>query len=452
MKADNGKEIIYGNVPLTFLKFTIPNVIGFIAMSSSGIVGGIFVGRYVGPEALAAVNIVIPIFTFVFGIAIMLTIGGAVRVGKYLGENDNLSASRTFTKIIAVISAIALIMTAVCALFNETVVALLGANEELKPISREYLRTLSAFFFFQAMEYALSVFVRVDGRPYLASSAVLAGAVINALLNWLFVIKLGWGVAGSALATGTAFTVSFLILSTHFISGRNKLRLVKKTGSWKEILSAAYNGSSELLSEVSAGVVALMFNWIMITKIGTQGVAAFTFINYAIWAGGMLCYAVGDSIVPLVSINYGARKPDRIKKFMGLALGSVFAIGTSIFVIMTLIPDKMIAVFLPDKSSEAFQIALVFASYIRWVFFFSGLNIIFSAYFTAMHRPLESVIIAGSRGLVLPVALVFLLPFVFGVYGIYAALPIAEVSTLAAAIFLWKINSPSKRIERSLAM
>ena len=452
MSLNKGKNIISGNIPITFFKFTLPNVAGLVAMSSAGIIDGMFVGLYIGENALAAVNIVMPIYSIVFGIAIMLTIGGAVRTGKYLGEKDEFKANTMFTKIIVVITVVSIAITTICLLFNKQVVKIFGADKVLEPYAMEYLTILSLFFFFQVMQYALSVFVRVDGRPYLSSGALVIGSTINAVLDYIFIKVLGFGLTGAALATGISAIIPFFLLISHFFSRANKLKLVKISGGWKEVLSAAYNGSSELLSEMSAGIVLFIFNWIMITNIGPQGVAAFTSINYILWACGMFCYGVGDSVVPLVSVNYGAKKVLRIKKFMFLALISVFAICICIFIVMVFIPQEIISIFLPDRNSEAFFMALEFASYIKWGILFTGLNIIFSSYFTAIQRPIESVIIASSRGLIFPVISVITLLNIFGVKGTYMALPLSEIITIAIAIILWKLNSPSKQIERISGM
>lgn len=441
MKENNTDlEIVNGSVLKVFLKFTLPNVIGFMAMSSSALVDGIFVGKYVGETALAAINIVIPIMTLVYGIAIMLSIGGAVRVGKYLGEHNFQQASVTFTNIHITIASIATIMSIVCVFFSDTVVRMLGANSEIAPYAIIYLRTMGIFFLVQAFEYSFSVFVRVDESPYLASVAVILGAGINCGLDYLFIVIMEKGIWGAAFSTGISYTVSALILVTHFLLKRGNLRFLFKKYDKKEILSSAYNGSSEFLSEASSGVVAFLFNWVMITKLGTKGVAAFTVINYAIWSMNMLCYSIGDSLVPLMSVNYGARNKERILKFLKIGLFSVILIGMTVFCIMAFIPEKLVSLFLNPKTregKEAFELAVVFASYIKWAFIFSGSSIIISAYFTSIHKPLQSVLIAGSRGLWFPVIFLGVLPMIVGPYGIYIAVPLAEIVTLVLGILLY---------------
>lgn len=448
MSYDKGKFIIKGNVLSTFLRFTIPNMFGLFALTSAGIVDGIFLGRYVGENALAAVNIVMPMYSVIFGVTIMLTIGGAVRTGKYLGENNVIDASKTFTKIFILISIISITVSIISFIFTDKVVSLLGANDVLQPYSKQYLKVLCIFFFFQAMQFMVSVFIRVDGRPYLASSTLILGAVTNIILDYIFIVILELGVKGAAYATGASAIIPFLILMTHFISKKNKLFFTKKLDNWKEIALSAYNGSSELLSELSAGIIILLFNNIMISNLGAEGVAAFTAINYALWMCAMLSYSIGDSLVPLISVNFGARKFIRIKYFLFFALASVFSLGLITFGTMALIPEIILSKFLPDESSNAFKYALEFAFNIKWAFLFIGINIVLSAYFTAIHRPMESVIIASLRGLILPVLLLFTLPEFLGTKGIYISLPIAEITTLLVAIILWKYNNTSKRIER----
>ena len=356
----NELEIASGNIYKTFFKFTLPNMVGLIAMSSVALVDGYFVGNYVNSVALAAVNIIIPLITVVFGISIMLTIGAAVLIGTYLGEGKVNKASAVFTKVMITITVISLFFTVLCLIFSEEVSRLLGANDEIMVYAVPYLKMVSIFFLFQALEYSLSVIIRTDGNPYLASTAVLFGAVLNFILDYIFIVKMNMGISGAALGTGISFMTSTFLMLFHFILKKGKVYLTKQIGKWEEIIYAAYNGSSELLSEASVAVVAYLFNNIMVQNLGTYGVEAFAVINYALWATNMLCYAVGDSLVPLISINYGAMQYKRIQKILSLSRISVIFIGASVFALFTFIPEKIIATLLnPVTDKDAFDIALV---------------------------------------------------------------------------------------------
>ncbi len=443
----NELEIASGNIYKTFFKFTLPNMVGLIAMSSVSLVDGYFVGNYVSSVALAAVNIIIPLITVVFGISIMLTIGAAVLIGTYLGEGKVNKASAVFTKVMITITVISLFFTVLSFIFSEEVSRLLGANDEIMVYAVPYLKMVSIFFLFQALEYSLSVIIRTDGNPYLASTAVLLGAVLNFILDYIFIVKMNMGISGAALGTGISFMTSTFLMLFHFILKKGRVYLTKQIGKWKEIIYASYNGSSELLSEASVAVVAYLFNNIMVQNLGTYGVEAFAVINYALWATNMLCYAVGDSLVPLISINYGAMQYKRIQKILSLSRISVIFIGASVFALFTFIPEKIIATLLnPVTDKDAFDIALVFADYMKYAFLILGLNMVYSSSFTAFQKPLHSVVVALSRGLILPVIFIFTMPLFFEETGIYIAVPLAETATLILGFILWRNTAVIKKV------
>ncbi len=450
MIKNNDLEIASGNIYKTFFKFSLPNMVGLMAMSSVALVDAYFVSQYVSPVAFAAVNIIMPLITIVFGIAIMFTIGAAVLVGTYLGENKIVKARAVFTKVMITISSISLFFSVVCYFFSYDVARLLHANDEIMVYAKPYLEMVALFFLFQALEYSLSVMIRTDGNPYLASIAVLTGAVLNYILDYLFIVKMNMGIEGAALGTGISFMVSTFMLLFHFILKKGNLKLTNKIGRWKEIFIAAYNGSSELFSEASVAIIAYLFNKIMVESLGTYGVEAFAVINISLWAVNMLCYAIGDSLVPLLSINYGAGYYDRIKKILTLSRISVLFIGGLAFLLFTFIPEIIVSLLLDKKNKEAFEIALVFADYTKYAFLFLGLNIVFSSSFTAIQKPFHSIVVAALRGLILPVICIYFLPFILNETGLYMAISVAEFTTIILAYYLWKNTKVIRDINTNL--
>ena len=450
MIKNNDLEIASGNIYKTFFKFSLPNMVGLMAMSSVALVDAYFVSQYVSPVAFAAVNIIMPLITIVFGIAIMFTIGAAVLVGTYLGENKIVKARAVFTKVMITISSISLFFSVVCYFFSYDVARLLHANDEIMVYAKPYLEMVALFFLFQALEYSLSVMIRTDGNPYLASIAVLSGALLNFILDYIFIVKMNMGVEGAALGTGLSFMVSTFMLLFHFILKKGNLKLTKYIGRWKEIFFAAYNGSSELFSEASVAIVAYIFNRIMVESLGTYGVEAFAVINISLWAVNMLCYAIGDSLVPLLSINYGAGYYDRIKKILTLSRISVLFIGGLAFLLFTFIPEIIVSLLLDKKNKEAFEIALVFADYTKYAFLFLGLNIVFSSSFTAIQKPFHSIVVAALRGLILPVICIYFLPFILNETGLYMAISVAEFTTIILAYYLWKNTKVIRDINTNL--
>jgi putative MATE family efflux protein len=439
-------NMVMDNPIKVFFYYCLPSVLGMLAISSAGAIDAIFVGNFVGSSALAAINLIFPYYSLLFGFGVMIVTGSSVRCGKYMGEGNRRSASAIFTKtmIAIIISCIVIMMVGI--LFPENIVRLLGANEELTPDASLYLSIISSFVSVFIGAYALSIFVRIDGRPVLSSVSMIAGALCNVILDWWLIMELGMGVRGAAIATGGSQLINLFILLPHFFSRKAELKFRLDGGSWKEIWSACYNGLSELTNELSMGLVLLVFNWIIISRLGVPGVAAFTIINHTFWFGLMIAYGISESMLPVISTNLGARLPDRIKYFLILANSSAVGVGIVLFIFFTAFPEKLIGFFLKSNEFETIQIALSFTDIIKWAFFFSGINIILSAYFTAMHRPMESVVVALSRSLVLPVLALTILPLIYGNEGLYIAIPFAEAVTFFLALFLFLRNRPVKLV------
>ncbi len=447
MGRDRFVDMLQGNIVAVFFYHAIPNVLGMLAISSSGIVDGIFVGNYVGHSALAAINIIMPVFSLLLGVGIMFSVGGMVRCGKYIGESDYNAANAVFSKTLITVSFLTLLLALSGIVFIDQLVSMLGANESLAPLVREYLFVMLAFMFFLPVSFCLSFFVRVDGQPLLAASAIIIAAVINVLFDWLFVVSWDMGLQGAALATGIAHISSFLILMFHFISKKSILRFSWRQKEWKEMFHAAYNGSSEFANQLAAAIVILVFNWVMIGRFGVEGVAAFTIMHYLFFAEQIVVYGFSDALQPIVSTNYGARRPERIRGFLGLASICVAVVGFSLVVMLLSMPERLAGLFLDNGTAATMSITLAFISFSWPAFLWNGFNVVFSAYFTAVHKPVPSVLIALSRTLVFPVLFLSVLPLFFGDAGIFVTFSAAEFITFIFVMLFFSIMRPSKIIQ-----
>jgi Na+-driven multidrug efflux pump len=235
-------------------------------------------------------------------------------------------------------------------------------------------------------------------------------------------------------------------LLTHWFSARCNLKRISflecHRDGWSAVLKAAYNGFSEFANEMSIGLITLLFNWVMITRLGVEGVAAFTIISYLLYIGLEVCYGISESLQPTVSKNLGAKQPQRIVRFMQIAVLSCFAIGLLVSGLFLYIPETLVSLFLREGEDRTVEIALTFIALFWPAFLFNGMNITLASYFTALHKPLQSAAIAVSRSLVLPALGLLFLPFWFGDHGVYLAIPVAEALTFVLAIVLVSQNRP----------
>jgi len=423
-------------------------MIGMLAATSAGVIDGIFIGNFVGSAALAAVNISMPAFYLFAAVVFMLAVGGSVMCGKFMGENDHEAASAIFSKILYAVLTVSGLIVAVSLYFLDEVVALLGANEDLHGMVRDYMQIILWASPLLIIGLTLDYFVRVDGRPVLASFALVMFAASNILLDWLFVVVWAWGIKGAALATALSEAVILLILASHLFSAKCSLKLVAVPRRWRDgwdsVFRAAFNGFSEFANEMSLALITLLFNWVMITRLGVNGVAAFTIIGYLLMIGLEVCYGISDSLQPTISKNLGARQPRRIVQFTITAVISSFCIGLIVSALFILFPEALISIFLSEGENSTEAIALSFIAVFWPAFLFNGVNITLASYFTALHKPLQSAAIAVSRSLVLPAIGLMLLPAWLGDTGIFIAVPVAEALTLVIALILVVLNRPSR--------
>jgi len=437
---NNKYDPISGKVVPVFFHYAIPSVIGMLAATSAGVIDGIFVGNFVGATALAATNISMPAFALFGAVVFMLAVGGSVMCGKFIGEGDLQAASSIFSKTVYATLFITVLVSVCFLLFLDQLVSMLGANEELHGLVKDYMRIIVFAAPLLVLGLTLDYFVRIDGRPILASAALIAFAIINISLDYLFIVRLGWGIKGAAWATAIAEGCIFFFLLSHWFSARCTLRYIPflecHRDGWKDVFIAAYNGVSEFANAISIGLLTLLFNWVMITRLGVEGVAAFTIISYMLYIGLETCYGISESLQPTVSKNLGAKQPRRIVQFMLTAVLSCFAVGLLVSGIFLLIPETLISMFLREGENRTVEIALSFIAVFWPAFLFNGMNLTLSSYFTALHKPLHSATIALSRSLVLPVLGLLLLPRWFGDNGVFMAIPIAEAATFILAAVL----------------
>ena len=424
--SQNRASMLDRPVAQTFFRYGLPWSAAFLLLSSAGLVDTIFIGRYVGAQALAAVNIVSPVFSIFFGMGVMLSVGGTVRSAHHVGRGDLRAASAVFGRTMLLILLTGLVLA---------LLSLLGADGDVIRPAHQYLTTILLFSPVLPASYALSQFARVDQHPTLASLGLILSAGVNIILDYLFIARFGWGVQGAALATGLGFSCTLLLFLIHFLSRRALLRLTIKGCGWREILRASLNGSAESINEISVGSIILLINHLMMARFGSSGVAAFTVVSYGSWFGLTLAYGLSDTLSPLVSANHAAGLRQRTHSFLRVALLSLLALGVIMFLVFSLYPQELARLFLPDNAAVG-SLACDFIADFRWSFFFSGLNMGIACYLTGLNRSLQAVGMALSRSLVFPALFLSLFALWLEDEHIFWAIPLAEALTLLLGIGL----------------
>ncbi|GLQ32860.1 MATE family efflux transporter [Litoribrevibacter albus] len=428
--------VFTGPILRTFFYYVIPSIVGLIAITTASLVDGVVVGNYLGPEALAAITLLIPYFTLLFGIALMLAIGGSVRVGKYIGEQNIAAASAMFSKSLIATFVISSVAALITSLADDTLYRILGAPESLIPTLSAYFQVITWVMVLQLVTMVLYYFVRADDHPILATSALITGAVLNILFDILFIGYLDMGIAGAAYATGIAQVIQLLILGRYFISPKKTLSFSLRQQQWRELIHSAYNGVSEFINELSGGLIIFLLNWLLISRMGVDGVAAFTIVNYLIFLSLMMAYGIADALHLLVSQNFGAQNHRRIQHFLMTSLCSVALLGIGLVCLLTLAQTSVVHAFLDADQTHIAELSQTLIGFIWPLFLVNGANIMLSCYLTAIHQPTPSAAVALSRSLLLPGGLLLVLFWLLPGWSFLTALPIAEWLTFLLACVL----------------
>ena len=423
-KNENMKDSIdFGSmeIPRLFRKLLIPTVLGMVFSAAFVITDGIFVGRGVGSDALAAVNITAPLFLINTGVGLMFGVGASVVASIHLAHGKVKTARINVTQAVVVSSLLLVAYSLAICLFAPGAARLLGSSERLMPLVLEYMYWFVPFLPFSALLSSGMFFVRLDGAPNYAMLCNAVPAVINIALDYVFIFLFGWGMFGAALATSLGYVV-----------GAGSLRLTRRNVGYMCRL-----GLSTFLCE--GAIAAMMFtgNYVFIRYLGEDGVAAFSIACYFFPIIFMVYNAIGQSAQPILSYNFGAGNAERVQSAFRLAMMTAVLLGLAFFILTALFSRQIVGMFL-DEVYPAYGIAVGGLPLFASGFVFFAFNIVSIGYFQSVERARPAMTVTLLRGFVLLVACFVALPPLLGVRGIWLAVPCSEVLTAVAVVAIFR--------------
>lgn len=412
-------------VSKSFFQYLIPTLVGMTLMSINIVIDGIFVGNGVGPVALASVNIAVPVFSIIISLSLLIGIGGGALYSMSVGRGDMDQAQKVFSTSIALVAIIIVVVSFVSYLNIESLAGFFGANKETLPYVLDYMKILLIFGLFIALENCISIFVRNDGNPQLAMISLVVTALLNIVLDYWLIFILELEVTGAALATVIATVVGMLILMIHFFKKGTGLKFVKFKWNRENLKGISAMGFPSFLSEAGTGVFVIGYNIAMAHYAGTNGLAAFSVINYLHTFMFLAFIGIGSTIQPMISFYYGAKEFKAIRDTVKIAEKTALALGLLFIVIGFVGADFLVSIF-GVSSGEINALAtsgikLFFIGYL-----FMGINFIYMTYYQSIGYVKPSVGITVFRGFILLVLMLIVLPLLFGVTGVWLALPVAE--------------------------
>lgn len=431
-------SMLTDNVYKVFLRYIIPSILGLLAISSASIVDGYFIGNYVGYIALASINISYPIFSLLLGLALMFAVGNSVVFAKLFGEKKIKEGLNIFSKALIAIIFFSIFISLLIYLNFSHIFDLMGIKGELRELTASYLGIILLFIPFLMVGIVVDYFVRADENPNLSFLAMLFSAILNIVLDYLFIVVFDFGIKGAAYATGISYFSIIFFLLPHFLNKNNKLKFIKPSGSFILTCKALKNGISEFVNESSAGITIFIFNIIILRLLGDEGISAYTIVSYFIMINIMIGFAISDGLQPIIAKHFGAKEFYRIHLFTKLATKVIISFS-SIFVLFAIAyPEFFVYLFLNEKNENVENITIEFLKYTWIAFLFIGINILITSYLTSIHQPFASAIISLLRSLILPISFIWALSHFYGVIGIYITLACSEFITFLVALYFFQ--------------
>lgn len=417
-----------------FFKYLLPAVTGTLAIGILIFIDTVFIGRGIGAQGLAALNIALPAFTFYCCVGYLLGVGGATVAS--IDEGRGLkNKKRIFTTCIVIGLVISAIFVVVQNIYLDEIVRILGAKGDIFPLAKSYLRVVVYASGLYLMPHIINPFVRNDNNPNLTMIGMVVCGIVNLTLDYVFIFIFGWGMAGAATATGIAQLTYTLILCMHFFKKDKKLGFEKIDLRMEDIKRVLTVGMPSFINEISSGLIIFIFNLYLLKLGGELSVAAYSIIiniNYLVY---LIYMGVGQAIQPLVSYNFGSGRKDRVNKF--LKLGLIFNISYALIVIIIFLTKSEVIIELFNKDNESLRV-LTGQSILKYfsATIFTGVNVVIATYIQAQGQGKASSAIMFFRAFLLMVIGVVGLSYLLGVDGVWYTTLFSEVVTFIG-LMIW---------------
>ena len=426
---------IFGKLPPTrlFFRLAVPSMITMAFGALYQIADGVFVGRFIGEDALAAVNLIMPIIMIVFGFSNLIATGASVRISVLLGEKNREEASRVFTFTLKIIFLISCIVGIIGFIFAERFVRFLapGATEEAIKYGITYTRVYALFAPLMLIYHATDNYLRVCGREQLSMWLSIGTQVFNIVLDIILIVFLDQGVWAAAFTSCLAMALGSLITLILFRKKRMDLYYVNGRIETSVFFSILANGSSEFFSSISMSVMSIVYNFFLLKYGGTTGLAAFSVVMYVDSIIGMLVFGMTDAQQPAISYCYGARLMSKVKSiFCHIILGAIVLSAASLLFMMFL-GEYVAPLFVKPDDAELLSVSVIGMKLFSLSYLTGWVDMCFSSYFTALERPARSMVTSFFGTLIFPISALFIMTPTLELNGVWLS---ALVSCSASAI------------------
>jgi putative MATE family efflux protein len=436
---DRSKQLGEEKVLNLLVKFSVPAIIGMLVNALYAVVDRVFVGNGVGSLGMAGAAIGLPITFIIMAFAMLIGIGANTLVSIRLGEQRKEEAEKIMGNALILLIIIPILLTIIGLYFLEPLLRLLGASGEVMPYARTFNSIILLGAVLQSIGFGMNNFIRSEGNPKIAMLTMLIGAILNTILNPLFIFVFHMGIAGSATATIISQGVSAAWVLYYFIWGKSMLKLRVQNFRLKlDIVGKIVTlGAAPFLMQLAASVLNAIMNNSLITYGGDVAVSAMSAVMSITMLFLMPTFGINQGVQPIIGYNYGAKKYDRVKEALKLAIIGATALVTIGFAVTHLFSQQLMAMF---NSADAELITI--GSHAMKVFLICmpiiGFQIVSSNYFQAVGKPLQASLLSLSRQVIILIPAMLILPTYFGLDGVLYAGPLSDLfSSVITGLFLF---------------
>lgn len=435
---ERSRQLSEESVGKLLLKFSIPAITGMLVNALYNIVDRIFVGNGVDALAISGITIAFPIMNIIMAFGMLVGIGTSSLISIRLGQKNKEEAEQILGNAFILTIIISLIITVFGLLFLDKILVMFGAKDLVFEFSRDYTKIILIGVIFQNLAFSLNHSIRASGSPKIAMLSMLIGAIMNTILDPLFIYVFHLGVKGAAIATIMSQAVSAAWVLSFYLRNKGMISLHKRNFTLKPklILSIFSIGVAPFAMQIAASAITFILNSSLIKYGGDIAVAAMGVINSIAMLILMPIFGINQGVQPIIGFNYGAKNFNRVKQALWLAMIGAVSIATLGFILVEIFPSAIVSVFgrnnqeLIEVGAHGLRVYLAMLPFI-------GFQVISANYFQAVGKPKHSMFLSLTRQVIVLIPLLFILPGIFKLNGVWSAGPTADfIAFLITAVFI----------------
>ena len=414
----------------TFARYVSQNILGMLGISAYILADTYFISKAEGADGITALNIVLPLYSFIFAIGSMMGTGSATRFTiSRAREEENADFFFSNAVIFALLFGIVFMVIGV--FFPDRLMGLLGADARIVEVGAIYTRIFMLFAPFFMWNYIFNAFVRNDGAPSIAMAATLSSSLFNIVMDYILMFPLKLGMAGAALATAVSPIVGISICCIHVFSGKSNFHIRAIRPSFSRLVQSCQLGVAGFVGEISSGITTMVFNFLILELAGNVGVAAYGIVaNVAIVATAIF-NGVAQGAQPLISSFHGKKDAVSSRRILRLSIGAAFVLACLVILLINLFSGPVVALFNSEQNPDMALYAMKGIRLYFIGFFFASANIVGTGYLSATEAAKWAFAASILRGVVAITICAFTLSALFGMTGVWLAFPTAELLTMA---------------------